>query len=57
MGEIEVAFQVASLLIKGSGELAQLISRLSDHQRTLEQAEADRREAGARLDGPAEPTA
>jgi hypothetical protein len=44
-------FKLVMLALDKSDDIAALIAKLNDHQRTLEQAEAARKEARERLDG------
>lgn len=51
MDPVTTAFSVAYLLLNSADDIGALVSKLQDRQRTLEQAEADRRAARERLDG------
>ena len=48
---VTAAFTLVAIGLTTAEQVAALIAKLNDHQRTLEQAEADRRAARDRLDG------
>lgn len=55
MDPVTTAFSVAYLILNSADDIALLISRLTDRQRELADAERDRRAASDRLLNPGEP--
>lgn len=56
VGRIFDLITAGEFALQTAAEVADLIGRLGDHQRTLEQKEADRRAASADLDGAPAPS-